>query len=150
VQNKLALVTSQLPAVVQDLGIGVTKSTSSILLVGALVSTDGKRSSADLGDIFSTQIEDQVKRIEGVGNINAFGSAFAMRIWLDPFKMKKFQLTPADVTSAIQSQNTQVSVGSVGGLPALEGQQINVTMTAQSQLTTVSDFERIILKVDNT
>ncbi|MET0172583.1 MAG: efflux RND transporter permease subunit, partial [Agrobacterium vaccinii] len=150
VQNKLQLVTSQLPSVVQDLGISVTKSTSSILLVGALVSTDGKRSSADLGDIFSTQIEDQVKRLEGVGDINAFGSAYAMRIWLDPFKLRKFQLTPADVTSAIQSQNTQVSVGSVGGLPAVEGQQINVTMTAQSQLTTVPDFERILLKADTT
>jgi multidrug efflux pump len=148
VQNKLQLVTSQLPSVVQDLGIEVTKSTSSILLVGALVSTDGKRSSADLGDIFSTQIEDQVKRLEGVGSINSFGSAFAMRIWLDPFKLKKFQLTPADVTSAIEAQNTQVSVGSVGGLPSVEGQQLSVTMTAQSQLTTVSDFERIILRVN--
>ncbi len=148
VQNKLQLVTSQLPAIVQDLGVEVTKSTSSILLVGALVSSDGKRSSADLGDIFSTQIEDQVKRLEGVGSINSFGSAYAMRIWLDPFKLKKFQLTPADVTSAIEAQNTQVSVGSVGGLPSVEGQQLNVTMTAQSQLTTVSDFERIILKVN--
>jgi multidrug efflux pump len=148
VQNKLQLVTSQLPSIVQDLGVEVTKSTSSILLVGALVSTDGKRSSADLGDIFSTQIEDQVKRLEGVGSINAFGSAYAMRVWLDPFKLKKFQLTPADVTSAIEAQNTQVSVGSVGGLPSVEGQQLNVTMTAQSQLTTVSDFERIILKVN--
>ncbi|AYD03008.1 efflux RND transporter permease subunit [Neorhizobium sp. NCHU2750] len=148
VQNKLQLVTSQLPSIVQQLGIEVTKSTSSILLVGALVSTDGKRSSADLGDIFSSQIEDQVKRLEGVGSINAFGSAFAMRVWLDPFKLKKFQLTPADVTSAIESQNTQVSVGSVGDLPAVEGQQLNVTMTAQSQLTTVSDFERIILRVN--
>lgn len=148
VQNKLQLVTTQLPSVVQDLGIEVTKSTSSILLVGALVSTDGKKSSADLGDIFSTQIEDQVKRLQGVGSINSFGSAFAMRIWLDPFKLKKFQLTPADVTSAIEAQNTQVSVGSVGGLPSVEGQQLNVTMTAQSQLTTVPEFERIILKVD--
>ncbi|MDO1584830.1 efflux RND transporter permease subunit [Rhizobium oryzicola] len=148
VQNKLQLVTPQLPAVVQDLGISVTKSTSSILLVGSLVSTDGKRTSADLGDIFSTQMQDQVQRLEGVGSINVFGSAYAMRIWLDPFKLKKFQLTPADVTSAIQAQNTQVSVGSVGGLPAVEGQQLNVTITAQSQLTKVPDFERIILKVD--
>ncbi|HBF28566.1 efflux RND transporter permease subunit [Rhizobium sp.] len=148
VQNKLQLVTTQLPSVVQSLGVEVTKSTSSILLVGALVSTDGKKTSADLGDIFSTQIEDQVKRLQGVGSINSFGSAFAMRVWLDPFKLKKFQLTPADVTSAIEAQNTQVSVGSVGGLPAMEGQQLSVTMTAQSQLTTVPEFERIILKVD--
>ncbi|MCM2294721.1 efflux RND transporter permease subunit [Allorhizobium sp. BGMRC 0089] len=148
VQNKLQLVTSQLPSVVQNLGIQVTRSTSSILLVGALVSTDGTRSSADLGDIFSSQIEDQVQRLDGVGSINAFGSPFAMRIWLDPFKLKKFELTPADVTSAIEAQNTQVSVGAVGGLPAAKGQEINVTMTAQSQLSTVPEFERIILKTD--
>lgn len=148
VQNKLQLVTSQLPSVVQTLGLDVSRSTSSILLVGALVGADEKYTSADLGDIFSTQIEDQIKRLEGVGSINQFGSAYAMRVWLDPFKLNKFQLTPADVTSAIQAQNTQVSVGSMGALPSMVGQQLNVTMTAQSQLTTVSDFERIILKVD--
>lgn len=148
VQNKLQLVQSQLPDVVQTAGISVTRSTSSILLVGALVSTDGSRSSVDLGDIFSTQIEDQIKRLEGVGSINIFGSGYAMRIWLDPFKLNKFQLTPSDVTTAIKAQNTQVSVGALGGEPAVKGQQLNVTVTAQSQLRTVSDFESIILKVE--
>jgi multidrug efflux pump len=148
VQNKLQLVQSQLPDVVQQAGIEVARSTSSILMVGALVSTDKKRSSVDLGDLFSTQIEDQVKRLEGVGSIDIFGSGYAMRVWLDPYKLQKYQLTPADVTSAIQSQNTQVSVGALGGLPAKAEQQLTVTMTAQSQLTTVDDFERIILKVE--
>jgi multidrug efflux pump len=147
VQNKLQLVQSQLPDVVQQSGIEVSRSTSSILMVGALVSSDGKRSSVDLGDVFSTQIEDQVKRLEGVGSINIFGSGYAMRVWLDPFKLQKYQLTSADVTSAIEAQNTQVSVGSLGAQPVTEGQQLTVTMTAQSQLTTVDDFERIILKV---
>ena len=147
VQNKLQLVQSQLPDVVQQSGIEVSRSTSSILMVGALVSSDGKRSSVDLGDVFSTQIEDQVKRLEGVGSINIFGSGYAMRVWLDPFKLQKYQLTSADVTSAIEAQNTQVSVGSLGAQPVSEGQQLTVTMTAQSQLTTVDDFERIILKV---
>jgi multidrug efflux pump len=148
VQNKLQLVQSQLPDVVQQAGIEVARSTSSILMVGALVSTDKKRSSVDLGDLFSTQIEDQVKRLEGVGSIDIFGSGYAMRVWLDPYKLQKYQLTPADVTSAIQSQNTQVSVGSLGAQPTTEGQQLNVTITAQSQLTTVADFEHIILKVE--
>ncbi|WP_105372080.1 efflux RND transporter permease subunit [Neorhizobium huautlense] len=148
VQNKLQLVQSQLPDVVQQAGIEVARSTSSILMVGALVSTDGKRNSVDLGDVFSTQIEDSVKRLEGVGSINIFGSGYAMRIWLDPFKLQKYQLTAADVTAAIQAQNTQVSVGALGGLPAEKGQQLTVTMTAQSQLTTVDEFERIILKVE--
>ena len=148
VQNKLQLVESQLPDVVQQQGIEVSRSTSSILMVGALISTDGKRTSADLGDVFSTQVEDQIKRLEGVGSINVFGSEYAMRVWLDPFKLNKYQLTTADVTSAIQSQNTQVSVGSLGALPAVPGQQLNVTITAQSQLTTVADFESVILKVE--
>jgi multidrug efflux pump len=148
VQNKLQLVQSQLPGDVIDAGISVTRSTSSILLVGSLISTDGKRNSVDLGNIMSTSIEDQIQRLEGVGSINSFGSGYAMRVWLDPFKLLKFQLTPGDVTSAIQAQNTQVSVGSLGAQPAVPGQQINVTITAQSQLTTVADFEHIILKVE--
>lgn len=147
VQNKLQLVTPQLPAIVQQLGVNVSRSTSSILMVGSLTSTDGKRTSAELGDIFSTRIEDQIKRLEGVGSIDVFGSEFAMRIWLDPLKLNKYQLTPTDVTTAIQAQNTQVSVGQIGALPAVEGQQLNVTVTAQSQLSTVSDFEGIILRV---
>ena len=101
VQNKLQLVQSQLPGDVIDAGISVTRSTSSILLVGSLVSTDGKRNSVDLGNIMSTSIEDQIQRLEGVGSINIFGSGYAMRVWLDPFKLQKFQLTPSDVTSAI-------------------------------------------------
>ena len=148
VQNKLQLVESQLPDVVTNAGVTVTKSNDSILLVGSLVSTDGKRSSVDLGDIFSTQIQDQVQRLEGVGSVQVFGSGYAMRIWLDPYKLHKFQLTPTDVTSAISAQNTQVSVGSLGGLPIVDGQEINVTVTAQSQLQNVSDFERVILKVE--
>ncbi|HCL64755.1 MAG TPA: hydrophobe/amphiphile efflux-1 family RND transporter [Rhizobium sp.] len=148
VQNKLQLVQSQLPDVVQSAGISVTRSTSSILLVGALVSTDGARRPVELGDIFSSQIEDQIKRLEGVGSIEVFGTGYAMRVWLDPFKLNKFQLTPTDVTSAIQAQNTQVSVGSIGGQPVAAGQQLNVTVTAQSQLQSVSDFESIILKVE--
>ncbi len=148
VQNKLQLVQSQLPDVVQQQGVDVSRSTSSILMVGALISTDGKRNSADLGNVFSSTLEDQVKRLEGVGSINVFGSEYAMRIWLDPFRLNKYQLTTADVTSAIESQNTQVSVGSLGALPAVVGQQLNVTVTAQSQLTTVADFESVILKVE--
>lgn len=148
VQNKLQLVQSQLPDVVQTSGISVTRSTSSILLVGALVSTDAKRTNVELGDIFSTQIEDQIKRLEGVGSIEVFGTGYAMRIWLDPFKLNKFQLTPTDITSAIQSQNTQVSVGSLGAQPMADGQQLNVTVTAQSQLQSVAEFESIILKTE--
>jgi multidrug efflux pump len=148
VQNKLQLVESQLPDTVQTAGVRVSRSSTSILMVGALVSTDGKRTSAQLGDIMSSQVENQVERLEGVGSINLFGSGYAMRIWLDPQKLYKYQLLPSDVTAAVKAQNTQVSVGSLGALPAQKGQQLNVTVTAQSQLNKVSDFESIILKTE--
>ena len=94
-----------------------------------------------LATCFPRAIEDQIKRLEGVGSINVFGSGYAMRIWLDPFKLDKYQLTRLTSPARSKAQNTQVSVGSLGAVPAVEGQQINVTITAQSQLTTVgSDF----------
>lgn len=148
VQNKLQLVSSQLPDAVESAGLRVNRSSTSILMVGALVSTDGTRTSAELGNMMSTQVEDQIQRIEGVGSINVFGAGYAMRIWLDPYKLYKYQLIPSDVTAAVKAQNTQVSVGSIGALPAVQGQQLNVTVTAQSQLKTVDDFEKIILKTD--
>ncbi len=146
VQNKLQLVESQLPDAVVNQGITVTKSTSSILMVGALVSKDGSLSSEDLGDYFSTTFEDTIKRVEGVGDVNVFGSGYAMRIWLDPSKLAKFQLMPSDVSSAIAVQNKQISAGQLGAVPSPVGQQLNVTVTAQSQLKTPEQFRNIILK----
>ncbi|MBB3930997.1 multidrug efflux pump [Kaistia hirudinis] len=146
VQNKLQLVESQLPDAVVNQGITVTKSTSSILMVGALVSTDGSMSSSDLGDYFSSTFEDSIKRVEGVGDVNVFGSGYAMRIWLDPAKLAKYQLMPGDVSNAITVQNRQISAGQLGALPSPDGQQLNVTVTAQSQLQTPEEFRRIILK----
>ncbi|WP_421989392.1 efflux RND transporter permease subunit [Roseococcus sp.] len=146
VQNKLQLVESQLPDAVVAQGITVTKSTSSILMVAALVSTDGSLSSEDLGDYFTSRFEDAIKRVNGVGDINVFGSGYAMRIWLDPIKLAKFQMIPSDVAAAIAAQNRQVSAGQLGALPSIEGQQLNVTITAQSQLQTPEQFRNIILK----
>src|SRR5699024_1041160 len=85
---------------------------------------------------------------EGVGSTNAFGSQYAMRIWLDPSRLYQYQLTPADVTSAVSAQNTNVTVGSLGDQPVTQGQQITIPLTAQSQLTSVEDFEQILLKTN--
>ncbi|MDW6026613.1 efflux RND transporter permease subunit [Mesorhizobium sp. BAC0120] len=148
VQNQLQLVESQLPQPVIDQGIRVTKSTTSILMVVTLTSTDGSLSSNDLGDFISTNIEDVIRRVNGVGDLNVFGSGYAMRIWLDPERLERFQLTPADVTSAVRAQNTQVSVGQLGANPAVPGQQLNATITAQSQLQTPEQFRNIILKTE--
>ncbi|WP_415839936.1 efflux RND transporter permease subunit, partial [Paracoccus yeei] len=149
VQNKLQLVTPQLPDAVQSQGVSVSRSTSSILLVGALTSTDGSHTSLELGDLVSQMIEDPVKRTSGVGSVQSFGSGYAMRIWLDPDRMLQYQVTPADVVAAVSEQNTNVTVGSLGDQPTVKGQQLNVALSAQSQLTSVREFESILLRTDS-
>ncbi|SMO92988.1 efflux RND transporter permease subunit [Paracoccus laeviglucosivorans] len=148
VQNKLQLVNSQLPDAVQQQGVSVSRSTSSILLVGALTSPDGRYTSLELGDLVAQVIEDPVKRTTGVGSVQSFGSGYAMRIWLDPVRMLQYQVTPSDVVSAVSDQNTNVTVGSLGSQPTIKGQQLNVQLSAQSQLTSVREFERILLRTD--
>ena len=145
VQTKVDQVLRRLPSVVQTAGVSVSQSSSSILLVGALVSTDGKYSTVQLGDILSSTVQGAVLRTTGVGSINAFGSGYAMRIWLDPMKLAEYAMTPNDVVSAVEAQNTTVSVGSLGSQPVTQGQQFTATITAQSQLTTVEGFEQIRL-----
>ncbi|TRC85876.1 efflux RND transporter permease subunit [Mesorhizobium sp. WSM4310] len=145
-QNKLQLVQSQLPQVVQSNGITVSKSSTGFLMVIGFVSSDGKMNSTDLADYVDSTINDTLKRVEGVGSTQLFGSGYAMRIWLDPDKLAKYALMPSDVASAIEAQNTQVSAGQLGGLPARKGQQLNATVTAKSRLQTAEQFRNIILK----
>uniref|UniRef100_Q07LC4 Efflux pump membrane transporter n=1 Tax=Rhodopseudomonas palustris (strain BisA53) TaxID=316055 RepID=Q07LC4_RHOP5 len=148
VQNKLQLVTALLPSIVQTTGLSVTKSTNGFLMVVGFVSTNGKMSETDVADYVKSSLNDTLKRVEGVGNTQLFGGGYAMRIWLDPEKLLKYALTPADVTAAIQAQNTQVSAGQLGGLPARKGQQLNATVTAQSRLQTPAQFRNIVVKSD--
>jgi len=146
VQNKLQLVTRQLPAVVQSTGISVAKASTGFLMVVAFVSKDGRMSTTDLADYVDSTLNDTLKRVEGVGTTQLFGAGYAMRIWLDPDKLRKYALMPSDIAVAIEAQNTQVSAGQLGGLPQVSGQQLNATVTALSRLQTVSQFENIILK----
>ncbi|EYD74243.1 RND efflux system, inner membrane transporter CmeB [Rubellimicrobium mesophilum DSM 19309] len=146
VQARVQQVEGRLPDAVQRNGVTVSRSSSSILMVGALVSTDGRYDTLRLGDILSTTVTGAVQRTTGVGSINVFGSGYAMRIWLDPLKLVQYQLTPADVVSAVEAQNTTVSVGSLGTQPVVPGQQFTATITAQSQLSTVEEFEGIQVK----
>jgi len=145
VQNKLALVESRLPEAVQDAGLTVNRSGSSILMIGNIVATNGDYTTDQLSDIMSSTVEPRIEQVEGVGGIQSFGGGYAMRIWLDPLAMAQFSLTSADVTSAIQQQNQQVSVGTLGNSPKVQGQQLAVIVTAQTQLQTVEEFENIIL-----
>ncbi|MBU4529248.1 MAG: efflux RND transporter permease subunit [Hoeflea sp.] len=146
VQTRVAQVESRLPTSVQTSGVSVRRSTSSILMVGAIVSADNRYSTVELGNILAETVEGPVQRTEGVGNINSFGSGYAMRVWLDPLKLAQYQLTPSDVTAAVAAQNTTVSVGSLGKQPTVTGQQFTANITAQSQLTSVTEFENILLK----
>tara|TARA_R110002110_G_scaffold33533_1_gene114727 strand:- start:46161 stop:49280 length:3120 start_codon:yes stop_codon:yes gene_type:complete len=147
-QNKLQSALSQLPLEVQSQGISVTKSNSSFLLVAGFYSKDGSVSAAELGDILTSHIQDPIARTQGVGNVTVFGDSHAMRIWLDPKKLLKFQLNATDVSNAVSIQNIDISAGQLGGLPAVEGQVLNATVRAQSRLQTPEDFEKIILRVN--
>ena len=146
VQSKVRSVESRLPSTVQSSGVSVSRSTSSILMVGALVSADGRYATVELGNMLEEIVEGPVKRVPGVGGINIFGSGYAMRVWLDPLRLAQFQLTPSDITAAVAEQNATVSVGALGTQPVVPGQQFTATITAQSQLTSVEDFRKILLK----
>lgn len=146
VQNKLALATPLLPQEVQRQGVTVAKSARNFLMVVGFVSEDGSMTNIDIGDYVASNVQDIISRVEGVGEVQLFGSQYAMRIWLDPAKLQNFKLTPADVSNAIVAQNAQVSAGQLGGLPAAQGQQLNATVTAQSRLQTPEQFRNILLK----
>ncbi len=146
VQNKLARVESQLPEAVQDAGVSVSRSPSGILMIGNIISRDGRYTSSELSDIMSSSIEERIERLDGVGSVQSFGSGYAMRIWLDPDQMQKYQLVPSDVTTAIQAQNAQVAAGSIGATPVVRGQQLKASIVAQTQMTSADEFKKIILK----
>jgi len=149
VQNKLQLATPLLPQIVQRQGIQVVKSTKNFLLIIGLVSEDGSMSRYDLTDYAVSNVQDIVSRVEGVGELQMFGSQNAMRIWLNPSKLNNFHMTTNDVIAALQAQNAQVSAGQFGGNPASSGQQLNATITARTLLRTVEDFDAIILRTNS-
>lgn len=149
VQNSLQQATSRLPTAVQNAGTSVTKSTSGFMSVTNIYSPDGSMSAGDIQDYANSSIKDIISRVNGVGSVTVFGPSYAMRIWLDPAKLNSYNLTPVDVSSAVSAQNSQVTVGQLGGTPATESQLINATITAQSLLTTVDEFKQILLKVNS-
>ncbi len=148
VQNKVQSALSRLPQAVQSQGVTVTKSNpDQLLLVAVYDSTDG-RSNQDVSDYLTSNMQDPLSRLEGVGDVNVFGAPHAMRIWLDPNKLAAVSLMPSDVTSAITAQNTEVAAGEIGGLPAPQDQAIDAIVTAGSRLQTVDQFRNIVLKTN--
>ncbi len=148
VQNKLQLATPLLPQEVQQQGLQVSKSSDSFLMVVSFSSEDGSLSRADLADYVASNVQDPISRVPGVGKIQLFGSPYAMRIWLDPNKLNKYDLTPQDITQTIRVQNNQVASGQLGGAPAVEGQQLNANIIAQTRLENTEQFQNILLKVN--
>lgn len=148
VQNKLQLATPALPEEVKRQGVTVTKSSDSFLQMYAFVSEDGSLNASDLSDFVASTLLDPLSRISGVGEATLFGAQYAMRIWLDPTKLLSYNMTPSDIAKAIETRNAQISVGELGALPIVEGQQINVTVNAQSRLSTAEEFEKILLRVN--
>jgi multidrug efflux pump len=148
VQNAIQPAFSRLPQQVQQQGIQVTKASTDFLLIVGLYDENDKFTDMDIADWLSSNMEDPLARITGVGDVNVFGSPYAMRIWLDPAKLRSYSLIPGDVISAISAQNIEVAAGEVGGQPSPPGQLLNAIVTAQSRLETPEQFRNIIVKAE--
>ena len=146
VQNKLQQVESRLPASVQSEGLTVTKGGSDFLMIAALASDNPSVTGTQIGDYISSTLLDSISRIDGVGEVKTLGSGYAMRIWLDPALLQKYALMPSDVTTALEAQNTEVSAGQLGALPAVASQQLNATISARSKLQTAEEFRNVVVK----
>ncbi|MFB9125000.1 multidrug efflux RND transporter permease subunit [Paraburkholderia dipogonis] len=148
VQNKLKAVEPRLPAVVRQNGVIVESASSGFLMFIGLRSDGGRVSEGALSDYMARNIVEELRRIDGVGRVQLFGSEQAMRIWVDPAKLITYGLSMGDLTTAISQQNVQIAPGSVGASPELPGQRVTVPLTAQGQLTTPAQFAAIVLRAN--
>ncbi|HPB27772.1 MAG TPA: efflux RND transporter permease subunit [Acidobacteriota bacterium] len=148
VQNKLQLALPVLPEVVQRQGITVSKSTRNYLMLVGLVSESDTIDQFDLSDYAISQIQPSLARVPGVGEVEAFGSQYAMRVWLDPDRLTKYNMTSTDVIAAIRLYNVEVSAGQFGGSPAVPGQRLNASIIVQSLLKTPEEFGAIPLRTN--
>ncbi|MBS0362625.1 MAG: efflux RND transporter permease subunit [Proteobacteria bacterium] len=146
VQNKVQQALPRLPQAVQQQGLVVAKSNPDFLLITSIYDKTDQQTSADISDYVVSNLQEKIGRLEGVGDFRVFGSQYAMRIWLDPYKLARVGAVPGDVISAVQAQNTQVAAGQIGALPSPPGQMLNATVTARSRLTTVDQFKHILVK----
>ncbi|MDD2974571.1 MAG: efflux RND transporter permease subunit [Aliarcobacter cryaerophilus] len=146
VQNKVEQILSKLPDDVQRQGVRVYKSQTDFLMLASVYDSTGKANRTDISDFLVSNLQDSIARIEGVGEVTVYGGQYAMRIWLDPYKLEKYNLIPLDIQNAINAQNSQASAGRLGAMPTLDNQQLSVTVTARSMFENVDEFENIILK----
>ena len=148
VQNKLQLAMASLPDVVQRAGVKVSKSTRNWLIIVGLTSADGSMDDIDLADYAQSNIEQVLARVPGVGEVEIFGSQYAMRLWLNPDKLNDYRLTIEDVIQGLQAYNVEVSAGQFGGAPAVPGQRLNASIIVQNLLKTPEEFAAIPLRIN--
>lgn len=148
VQNKLQLAMPLLPQEVQQQGVSVEKSSSSFLMVLGMISTNDSMSQEDIADYLGATVKDPISRTNGVGDVQLFGSQYAMRIWLNPHQLNNYDLTASDIITALKAQNAQVAAGQLGGTPPVKGQELNASIIAQTRLTSADEFSKILLKVN--
>ncbi|KQS87999.1 MULTISPECIES: efflux RND transporter permease subunit [unclassified Rhizobium] len=148
VQNRVRRVEARLPDAVRQQGIEVEEAGSGFLMIVALTSTDGSMDAVSLGDYLSRNVLNEIQRVEGVGRAQMFATERAMRIWLDPDKMRGLNLTAGDINSAITAQNAQVASGSIGAQPNPITQQISAPVLIKGQLTSAEEFGAIILRAN--
>jgi hydrophobe/amphiphile efflux-1 (HAE1) family protein len=146
VQNKLQTAMNRLPEAVKSRGVFVNKGGQDNLMTFVFTSPDPSITQVAIGDYISSNVVDVISRIDGVGDVNVFGTSYAMRIWMDPGKLEQYALMPSDLIAALNSQNAQVSAGQLGALPAVKDQMLNATVTARTKLKTPEEFRAIVLK----
>ncbi|HVP76983.1 MAG TPA: efflux RND transporter permease subunit [Thermodesulfobacteriota bacterium] len=149
VQNKLQLAMASLPVVVQQQGVTIGKATRNYLMIVGLISEDGSMDGNDLRDYAQSSLEKVLARVPGVGEVENFGTQYAMRIWLNPDRLVDYRLTVDDVVAALQSYNVEVSAGQFGGAPAVKGQRLNASVIVQSMLKTPDQFAAIPVRVNS-
>ncbi len=148
VQNKLQLAMSSLPEEVQAQGVTVGKATRNYLIIVGLISEDGSMDGNDLRDYAKSNLEKVIARVPGVGEVEVFGSQYAMRIWVNTDKLTDYNLTMNDVIAAVRSYNAEVSAGQFGGTPAVAGQRLNASILVQSMLKTPDEFADIPIRIN--
>ena len=148
VQNRLARATPRLPAAVTQQGVRVEKARSNFLLFAMLSSKSPDVSIDMLNDYAARNILPELQRLAGVGTVTQFGSERAMRVWIEPAKLKGFNLSIDQVNAAIRAQNAQISAGNLGDLPSAANQTVTATIVVPGQLTSIAEFGNIQLRAN--
>ena len=145
VQNRLQQVNSQLPEIVNKQGIDITSQMSNMLAMLVLRSPDNTYDGLYLSNFAYNNVQNPLLRINGMGSADIYGPQYSMRIWLNPAKITALGMSSNDIINAVASQNAQASIGAVGSAPSPQDNPIVVALTAKGLLSTVDDFENIVV-----